>query len=62
MAFPAGLPAWALPSVLPCGVPTFLGAYRYATRSPGRLLATSLRRAANASSGTLNVVIAEDAM
>jgi hypothetical protein len=39
---PAGHPGWALPTTLPCGARTFLGAhpneFGYATRSPGRLV------------------------
>src|SRR5690625_6674131 len=35
---PAGHPGWALPTILPCGVRTFLGTDRSVTRPPGRLI------------------------
>src|SRR5690625_4716305 len=36
--FPAGHPGWALPTILPCGVRTFLGTDLSVTRPPGRLI------------------------
>jgi hypothetical protein len=48
--FPAGHPDWALPSILPCGVRTFLGRItarkRVRTRPPGRLATAPIQPSA----------------